>query len=613
MRGAIWHALIIVAISATVFFTNLGEARLWDRDEPRNAGCAAEMMAQGELVVPIFNDELRHQKPILLYWLMMSAYSVFGINEFSARFWSAVLAISTSVMTYIIARRLTSPRAALIAGIALATSLMFGVAARAATPDSTLIFCSTAALMFYVLGTFSNRSESERPLPTSSWFPDEWRFVVAMYSMMGLGVLAKGPVGFVLPMAMIGLFMLIQRLPNTEEGNEKQMSRLAAWTSLFQPFYPVHFVRTFWAMRPILATAVILLIAAPWYLAVDARTDGTFTNKFFVGENLGRATATMESHSGGLWFYPLVLLLGFFPWSVFWGPITVSLIGKRLELSSAARFSLCIIVVQVGAFSLAKTKLPSYVTPCYPALAILTGICLDELATQRSRISRGWFYAAMGGLALAGSGTAIGLALVASKQMPAQLWLSGLGLIPIIAAGWMILMLAKNKLEQIPEVFAISATLFCVGVFGFGTPSVDREQNNHVILKTLNDAPVDTKVVSFGQLEPSWVFYSGRPILELNMGPAHEIEKRQESIPAREFWQPKPRPRVEAFFDSNPTALVITSSDELSQIQERLPDDYDVIETADYFLKSKKLFLLGPRTLKVADDAESPRSGDRTR
>ncbi len=129
MRETVWHILIILLIAGAVFFTNLGESRLWDRDEPRNAGCAAEMMARGDWVVPTFNDELRHQKPVLLYWLIMSAYSVFGVNEFSARFWSATLAIGTTLATYGIARRLTNPRIGLIAAIALSTSLMFDVAA----------------------------------------------------------------------------------------------------------------------------------------------------------------------------------------------------------------------------------------------------------------------------------------------------------------------------------------------------------------------------------------------------------------------------------------------------------------------------------------------------
>ena len=81
--------LLLFGISGILFLFQLGAAPLWDRDEPRNAGCAAEMLAAGDWVVPVFNAELRTHKPVLLYWLIMSAYQVFGVNEFAARFWSA--------------------------------------------------------------------------------------------------------------------------------------------------------------------------------------------------------------------------------------------------------------------------------------------------------------------------------------------------------------------------------------------------------------------------------------------------------------------------------------------------------------------------------------------
>ena len=302
MRETVWHVAIILLVTGVVFFTNLGGAKLWDRDEPRNAGCAAEMMERGDWVVPMFNDELRHQKPVLLYWLMMSAYSVFGVNEFSARFWSAFLAIATTFATYGIARRLTNSTVAFYAAIALSTSLMFDVAARAATPDSLLIFCSTSALLFYVLGTFSRSTGGVELKNDGAWFPQNMFFIVAIYAMLGLGVLAKGPVAFLLPMAMMGLFMLIKTLPANwhERGDSVLAGLFHRLGSCLRPFHPIHFLRTLWSMRPILGAAIVLLIAAPWYWLVDARTEGDFTQLFFVGENIGRATRPMENHTGGL-------------------------------------------------------------------------------------------------------------------------------------------------------------------------------------------------------------------------------------------------------------------------------------------------------------------------
>ncbi len=133
MKRVIVDLLLIVCLAGVVFFTNLGKAQFWDRDEPRNAGCAAEMMQRGDLVVPIFNDELRHQKPVLLYWLMIGAFQVFGFSEFAARIPSAVLAIGSVLATWGIARRLAGANVAVWSAVILSTSLMFDVAARCDT------------------------------------------------------------------------------------------------------------------------------------------------------------------------------------------------------------------------------------------------------------------------------------------------------------------------------------------------------------------------------------------------------------------------------------------------------------------------------------------------
>ena len=106
MNSTARHILLIVILGTLVLFSNLGGPRLWDRDEPRNAGCAREMLERGDWVTPVFDGELRTHKPVLLYWFMMTAYAVFGVNEFAARFWSAATAIGTALLTYGIGRRL---------------------------------------------------------------------------------------------------------------------------------------------------------------------------------------------------------------------------------------------------------------------------------------------------------------------------------------------------------------------------------------------------------------------------------------------------------------------------------------------------------------------------
>jgi len=263
------QASLVAAVAALVMLSNLGGSRLWDRDEPRNEGCALEMLARGDWVVPFFNGELRTHKPVLLYWCIMASYGAFGVNEFAARLPSALCAIGSALCIYRMGRRLFGPRAGVWAAVALATSLMFVVAGRAATPDSLLIFCTTAAGMIFVCGTFRPRFDTTPPdaapqlIVEGKYFPQHWPTVVAMYAVMGLGVLAKGPVGLILPTAVIGMFLLIARLPNRGDGTaalswQKMAARIAA------PFEPLHFLTTCWSMRPLTAVFAAAAVALPW-------------------------------------------------------------------------------------------------------------------------------------------------------------------------------------------------------------------------------------------------------------------------------------------------------------------------------------------------------------
>jgi 4-amino-4-deoxy-L-arabinose transferase-like glycosyltransferase len=627
MRETIWHVAVILLVTLTVFFTNLGTARLWDRDEPRNAGCAAEMVARGDWVVPMFNDELRHQKPVLLYWLVMSAYSVFGVNEFSARFWSALLAIGTTLATYTIAHRLINATVALYAAIALATSLMFGVAARAVTPDSVLIFCATSALMIYVISTFVRAGERLSLRDARCWFPQNRWASLALFAMLGLGVLAKGPVGFLLPMAMLGLFLLIQTSERVEGTDGPAWKRFVIQTA--RVCHPGHFLKTLWSMRPLTAAVVVLLIAAPWFVWVDARTNGDFTRMFFVGEHFGRATTAMENHSGGFWFYPVAILVGFFPWSVFWGPVVVGLFKNRAAIQPASINSiddaddkqthqltnaatvlmLCWIGVQVVAFSMAQTKLPSYVTPCYPALAILTASCLVRFATDKSAVGRSWFVLALAAFSVTGLAITVGVGIATSKLLPSQTWLAGLGVVPCVAGALLAWWVPTQRRRLIPAAFSIAAVLFSVGLFGFGTVSLDREQQSNLIFDRLE--PGDC-VATYGCLESSWVFYAERPIYELTPVGETSPSIASSSIPLeqrfeRMFWQPKPRVSVGEFFSLQQESVLLTTREHFEELENRLPEGFEILETASYFLKNKELLLIGlasenrkPATSKIA-------------
>ena len=433
------------------------------------------------------NAELRTHKPVLLYWLIMTAYSAFGVNEFSARFWSAVLAVGTSLCTYVIGRRLFDDRVGTWAGIIIATVLMFDVAGRAATPDSPLIFFSTLAITLYVLGTFPGGEVSDSRLHESRRFFLGWRSAAAMYGVMGIAMLAKGPVGLVLPTAVIGMFLLVTRLPTVDV----EPSQRARWFKLKRAascFAPRHFLRTCWSMRPLSALGISLAVALPWYIWVGIRTDGEFLRGFFLEHNLGRATYAMEGHNGSILFYPVAILAGFFPWSVFAVPVILDTIrhGKEnTKWTNGYIFAACWVGVYVGLFSFAKTKLPSYVTPCYPALALVTGCFVDRWTRSALATSRHWFRAAFGITSLVGVVFLVGVPIAAHRFLPGDEWLGVIGLIPLIAGVVALVHSERNQPRRAAYVFAGAAVLFTTLLFGGAARRVDRHQHNEVLLEAI--------------------------------------------------------------------------------------------------------------------------------
>jgi 4-amino-4-deoxy-L-arabinose transferase-like glycosyltransferase len=587
----IQQALVVTIVAAIVMFTNLGGPRLWDRDEPRNAGCAGEMLSRRDIIVPTFNGQLRTHKPVLLYWCMMSAYGVLGVSEFSARLPSALCAVGTTLCTWFIGRRLFGPTAGVWAAIALATSLMFAVAGRAATPDSVLIFCTTLATAIYVGGTFRPRFDNAPPdtppqlIAVGQYFPQHWPTVVAMYAVMGLAVLAKGPVGLVLPTAVIGMFLLVMRLP--AESLPARLTLGSLVLRMLRPFGPPHFLRTCWAMRPLTAIFAAAAVAVPWYWAVGLATDGAFLDGFFWEHNVGRATKSMEGHGGSaLWFYPAAILVGFFPWSCFALPLALDTgvqIRRRNGASAAFVFAVCWVAVYVGLFSIARTKLPSYITPCYPGLALLAGSYVDRWSRDAAAIARWWLPLSFGTLAAVGAGFAVAIPLVARQYLPGDEWLGLIGLTPLAGGVACIGLAAAANYRAAATAFAGSAVAFTTMLLAVGAQQADRHQTSHVILRAIHEHAQHPHVASYKILEPSWVFYLGQSIEEL----------------PKTHTGPSAAEQVAQHFAHQQEGFVIIASSRLDEVADRLPSDVMVLADTKLFLKDDRLLLLG-----------RPRAGD---
>lgn len=135
--------LIIVLSTAAALLPGLGTAPLWDEDEPKNAACTLAMLDSGDWIVPTYNGTLRVEKPPLVNWVQIVGVSIFGRNEFGVRIGSACLTVGTCLLTWWTGRLLAGPFVGLISGLVMSTCIWTGVGGRAATPDASLVFCTT--------------------------------------------------------------------------------------------------------------------------------------------------------------------------------------------------------------------------------------------------------------------------------------------------------------------------------------------------------------------------------------------------------------------------------------------------------------------------------------
>ncbi|WP_425615819.1 ArnT family glycosyltransferase [Anatilimnocola sp. NA78] len=619
------HLTFIVVMSAVLLLTNLGGARLWDDDEARNAGCAAEMLARNDWIVPTFNAELRAHKPVLTYWCMLVAYKIGGVNEFTGRLPSALAAMGSLVLTYFMGRRLFNPRAGFWAAIALGCSITFCMTGRAATPDGILVFTVTLAMALFVFGTFARRTVTSEqtgevvdelgPLQRAKghWFPQRPILVVMLYAAMGLAVLAKGPVGLVLPTAVIGLFLLIQRLPSMKEdvdqddeaGELRQMVVPLWLQNAVRPFGPLHFLRTCWYMWPLTAIVMTLIVAGPWYMAVGIQTDGEFLSGFFIKHNIERAATSLEGHRGFPGFYPVMLIAGFFPFSIFALPVvldTVRRFTRKDPWLPGYLLAICWLAVYIGIFSIARTKLINYIAPCFPAAALLVGVFIDRWLADKLLIARWWPAVSFLSLAVVGGGFVLGGYAVADKFLPGEAQLGLIGVLPIAAGVIGLILTLLNFDRRYPAgIMTAGCVAMTTLVFAVGAPRVDKHRDDQKLVTAIFAQESKPKLASYKVLEPSWVYYAKQPIAELpKLDPAARKAAKQNQVIAKM----NGNKQVLQFLRKDPAAYLITTKEQAEALKPELPADVTVIAEQPQFMKDQQLVVLGRQKANVV--AQTP-------
>lgn len=479
------HVIILTVVWAILTLPSLGTTSLWDIDEGLNAEAAREMYESGNWIVPQFNFQPRTAKPALLYWLQASAYRTIGVNEFAARLPSAIAAFGVILLTYQLGRRMFDDNTGLLAGIILATSIQFAVLSHAATPDMLMLFGIMLAFTLFWHGY--------------QYDGKLWLITTSVGS--AIAVLAKGPVGLALPGLVLTLFLL----------SRGQLMRWFNW-------------------RLLVGAVIFAAIALPWYVLVGSETRGAFLRGFWWNENVNRFLEPLDTHAGPLWFYPAVLVIGFAPWCVFLMPTIWNAIQEVRDGESTARLPQRMLMIWAMTyllfFSAAATKLPNYILPMYPALALLTARLLWNWQHQRLALPRWVMPTSVASLAIVGVFTATGLAIAGGMFPLAALkgnvfpglqnW-AIIGILPMLGGVVALYFHQTNRIIPARNTIMFSSIAYLALMLAFPVRLIDAHKapRELVAMAGLRRDRDEIRIASYCYFQPSLVFYAQREVTPL--------------------------------------------------------------------------------------------------
>ena len=510
------RALLLVSILWGIYLFTATRSTLWNRDEARYGTAVLEMVDSGNYLYPTFNHELRPHKPILIYWLMSVPVRIFGPTELAVRFVATLCMAASCLMVFAIGRHLFSPFSGRWAAAILATSPLVMLSGMAATTDAALMAAILATLVPFVWA-YTDGSR--------------WWHVPVMGTGIGAALLIKGPVGLLVPVLSIITTMVLAR------GRSKLDRQ--AWINL------------------VIASGIGISLFLVWAIPANLATGGEYARDGLVGRLSSRVFTAMEGHGGGslayllyLPYYLGVVCLASFPWLVLLPGASRALARGRIAGSPAGggddwarsgpgiRALLAgMILPTLALMTLVTTKMPHYILPVFPWLALMEAGTLEAaMQGEASPRDRTWLRHGVWGYGMVA--IMVGAALLAGPLRlpdlaPARipLFIAGLvvmaGALAVVSTQW------RGRFRRAARIVLYGTLVWLVVVAALVLPALESitKPEPRLVSRVAGFIEADTPVAQYGWYEPSLHFYLGGRPIERIISPEHLFRWAREPGP----------------------------------------------------------------------------------
>jgi 4-amino-4-deoxy-L-arabinose transferase-like glycosyltransferase len=471
----------ILLLALTVYLVGNQRVGLWDRDEPRYAECAREMVESGDWVIPRYLGQLRLEKPPLIYWCQAVAMSVFGPTPAAPRLPSALGVLGAGAILGLTVRRHVGARRALWTTFIFCTSGLAWAAAK---------FCNTDGLLImFLIG-----SQACLASIYSAWLrkksPPRWAAPV-FWILTGFGGLTKGPVVLGIDAVTLAVLLVL----DVNFGRRRiTWSEAAGW----------------WRnLKPLLGLIILIAIVSPWLIIAHIRSPGFLADLW--ERAFWHASKSMDGHGEPPGYHLLLIFGTFFPWSVLL-PLTITLAWRHRQIPMI-RFAAACMIGPWLLMEMVVTKLPFYVLPAFGGLSFLTADALVRcIRGQVQDLRNKSFIAPMAvwscvALAL---GFFPWMSLSLSHEVP---WrgMIGLSVVSIVFVAIVMLRFAQGRIGRAAIVMGVGTSLLVIIIYSLILPNMGFLQLSQRLAADLppEACGFNVPLAMIGYKEPSLAYYQG--------------------------------------------------------------------------------------------------------